>query len=101
MATATWTVWTTGSSIAASASFERLRKAAGGVLTAKQAPRRPGTTPALGLRAEERATRHDAREGGRYTRAAMHPALTAAVVVGAGRAALALRAGMASGPRRA
>ena len=26
-------------------------KAAGGVLTAKQAPRRPGTAPALGLRA--------------------------------------------------
>jgi hypothetical protein len=26
-------------------------KAAGGVLTAKQAPHRPGTTPALGLRA--------------------------------------------------
>jgi hypothetical protein len=28
-----------------------LKKAAGGVLTAKQAPRRPGTAPALGLRA--------------------------------------------------
>src|SRR5262249_26467258 len=28
-------------------------KAAGGVLTAKQAPRRPGTAPALGLRAWE------------------------------------------------
>jgi hypothetical protein len=27
------------------------RKAAGGVLTAKQAPHRPGTAPALGLRA--------------------------------------------------
>jgi hypothetical protein len=27
------------------------RKAAGGVLTAKQAPYRPGTAPALGLRA--------------------------------------------------
>jgi hypothetical protein len=26
-------------------------KAAGGVLTAKQAPHRPGTAPALGLRA--------------------------------------------------
>ena len=30
----------------------RFRKAAGGVLTAKQAPHRPGTAPALGLRAE-------------------------------------------------
>src|SRR5262249_46802813 len=49
-ATAMWTVWTTGSSTAAWASFERLRKAAGGVLTAKQAPHRPGTAPALGLR---------------------------------------------------
>src|SRR5262245_55477406 len=46
-----WTVWTTGSSTAASASIERLRKAAGEVLTAKQAPHRPGTAPALGLRA--------------------------------------------------
>src|SRR5262249_26435719 len=50
-ATAMWTVWTTGSSTAASASIERLRKAAGEVLTAKQAPHRPGTAPALGLRA--------------------------------------------------
>jgi hypothetical protein len=30
-------------------------KAAGGVLTAKQAPHRPGTAPALGLRAGEAA----------------------------------------------
>ena len=30
--------------------------AAGGVLTAKQAPCRPGTTPALGLRADRAAT---------------------------------------------
>jgi hypothetical protein len=29
----------------------KLRKAAGEVLTAKQAPHRPGTAPALGLRA--------------------------------------------------
>src|SRR5262249_42437816 len=29
------------------------KRAAGGVLTAKQAPRRPGTAPALGLRAGE------------------------------------------------
>ena len=29
----------------------QLKKAVGGVLTAKQAPRRPGTAPALGLRA--------------------------------------------------
>jgi hypothetical protein len=28
-----------------------MNKAAGGVLTAKQAPHRPGTAPALGLRA--------------------------------------------------
>jgi hypothetical protein len=28
-----------------------VNKAAGGVLTAKQAPHRPGTAPALGLRA--------------------------------------------------
>src|SRR5262245_45037549 len=50
-AMATWTVWTTGSSIAGSASIEQLRKAAGEVLTAKQAPHRPGTASALGLRA--------------------------------------------------
>jgi len=50
-ATATWTGWTTGSSIAGSASIEQLTRAAGGVLTAKQAPHRPGTAPALGLRA--------------------------------------------------
>src|SRR5262249_54490235 len=41
--------------------FSKLRtaksKAAGGVLTAKQAPHRPGTAPALGLRAE-RGSRH-------------------------------------------
>src|SRR5213592_3980273 len=49
--TATWTAETTGSSTAASASIEQLRKAAGEVLTAKQAPHRPGTAPALGLRA--------------------------------------------------
>ena len=30
----------------------RIEEAAGGVLTAKQAPHRPGTAPALGLRAE-------------------------------------------------
>src|ERR1700730_6336591 len=34
------------------------RKAAGGVLTAKQAPHRPGTAPALGLRAGERLPFH-------------------------------------------
>jgi hypothetical protein len=34
-------------------------KAAGGVLTAKQAPRRPGTAPALGLRA---GTFHDSAD---------------------------------------
>src|SRR4029077_12237593 len=49
--TATWTAGTTGNSTAASASIEQPRKAAGGVLTAKQAPHRPGTAPALGLRA--------------------------------------------------
>src|SRR6266516_737886 len=49
--TAMWTAGTTDSSTAASASFEQLRKAAGEVLTAKQAPHRPGTAPALGLRA--------------------------------------------------
>src|SRR6266571_2077988 len=49
--TATWTARTTGSSTAGSASIEQLRKAAGEVLTAKQAPHRPGTAPALGLRA--------------------------------------------------
>ena len=34
------------------------RKAAGGVLTAKQAPHRPGTAPALGLRAGNDVCRH-------------------------------------------
>jgi hypothetical protein len=40
-----WTATTTASSTAASDSFEtgRKTKAAGGVLTAKQAPHRPGT----------------------------------------------------------
>jgi hypothetical protein len=33
------------------------RKAAGGALTAKQAPRRPGTAPAPGLRAPALAPR--------------------------------------------
>ena len=32
-------------------SYVKQRKAAGGVLTAKQAPPRPGLAPALGLRA--------------------------------------------------
>src|SRR5262245_8355734 len=50
--TATWTGWTTGNSAAGSASIDQLRRAAGGALTAKQAPHRPGTAPALGLRAE-------------------------------------------------
>jgi len=50
MVMATWAVWTTGNSAAGSVSIN-LRKAAGGVLTAKQAPHRPGTAPALGLRA--------------------------------------------------
>src|SRR5207247_9933287 len=50
-ATATWTARTTGNSTAASASIEQLRNAAGEVLTTKQAPHRPGTAPALGLRA--------------------------------------------------
>src|SRR5262245_4441602 len=34
------------------------KKAAGGVLTAKQAPHRPGTAPALGLRAGEARRNH-------------------------------------------
>jgi hypothetical protein len=42
---------TTANSTAASANINQLRKAAGEVLTAKQAPHRPGTAPALGLRA--------------------------------------------------
>src|SRR5688572_22716695 len=43
--------WTTGNSVAGLASLEQLSKAAGEVITAKQAPHRPGTAPALGLRA--------------------------------------------------
>jgi len=36
-----------------------VKKAAGGVLTTKQAPHRPGTAPALGLRAGRGRRRHD------------------------------------------
>src|SRR5262249_17608622 len=56
--TATWTAWTWPSSTSAAGAnpkrpWETVRKnkAAGGVLTAKQAPHRPGIAPALGLRA--------------------------------------------------
>src|SRR5262249_52297700 len=57
----------------------RTSKAAGGVLTAKQAPHRPGTAPALGLRAETVAAVSAMQAAARWGDCHVSHALTARI----------------------